>query len=470
MTERVIRAYAARVQPIYDMLPSPVRTLAASARGWFLAHNRYSHEMFQYLNELRRHESWTRYEIEAYQVDTLQRTLDKARRTVPYYSVYLPLKLQTARDLCALPVLMRETVRANAHKFVSESTPRRERIVAATTGTSGASLCVTYNSTTARHNWAFRMRQWAWAAVEPRTPRITFFGSRIVPSQRREPPYWVHNFPENQILMSIFHLSSRSAPDYIEFLRQHAGEVLEGFPSVLGVVADYILERGEPIPMRVVFSDGEPLYPFLRSKIERAFQTSTFDCYGNTELCGLIHECEYHRMHLVSEYAYLEILDENNRPVLAGQEGYLVWTGFINETMPLIRYRIGDRGCWQENQECPCGRKFPLVVPTITRESDLLRCPDGRIFSPRAVNQLLKGTRTFRCCQFVQTGVARVLVRAVPSGGADGTGKASEEVMKVSAELRALLGSEMAVVTELAEAPLARAGGKAPLIIDQVKR
>jgi phenylacetate-coenzyme A ligase PaaK-like adenylate-forming protein len=30
--------------------------------------------------------------------------------------------------------------------------------------------------------------------------------------------------------------------------------------------------------------------------------------------------------------------------VQEGEEGFFVWTGFLNRAMPLIRYRIGDRG------------------------------------------------------------------------------------------------------------------------------
>jgi len=465
MTERLIRAYAGKVQPFYDLLPSPVRTLAASARGWFLTQNRYSPEMFGFLKELRAHESWTHEEVAVFQLHALRKTVEKARQAVPFYANYPQLAWQSTQDLSRLPVLTRETVRKNADKLVSESVPPKDRILVATTGTTGASLRVAFSPSVTSRNWAFRMRQWAWAGVEPRTNRITLFGSRVVPPHRKRPPYWVHNLTGQQVLMSIFHLSAQAAPDYLKFLRQHQGEVLEGFPSVLGIVADFILQQGEPIPMRVVFTDGEPLYPFLRRKIERAFQTSIFDCYGNTEFCGLIQECQCHQMHLCIEHSYLELLDENDRPVPPGEEGYMVWTGFVNDTMPLIRYRIGDRGSWQSGQSCGCGLAFPLIVPTITRDSDLLRCPDGRIFSPRALNQFLKKASTFRFCQFVQTGPARVVVRAVPSNG-----KASGDLLKVRSDLQELLGRGMEVVAELAEAPVTRAGGKIPLILDETKR
>jgi phenylacetate-CoA ligase len=262
--------------------------------------------------------------------------------------------------------------------------------------------------------------------------------------------------------MSIFHLSAQTAHDYLAFLRTQQGKVLEGFPSVLGILADFALLRGEPIPMRVVFTSGEPLYPETRRRIEQTFHTRVFDSYGMTEFCGLIQECERGTMHLIPDYGFLEILDDNDEPAGPEDEGHFVWTGFINSAMPLIRYRIGDRGRWLDHGPCACGRAFPIVVPTITRESDVLHCPDGRLFSPRALNQLLKQSNSLRFCQFVHDQRARVVVRAVASNG-----HAIDEMMQIRAGLQDLLGPGMEVTAGLATEPLAGPGGKIPLIINQ---
>jgi len=462
MMEKLFRAHASRLQGIYDAMPPLVQNVLTSTRGLFLTRNRYTPEIYRLLRELRGHEKWSSEQLSAYRFCALQQIVEVARRTVPFYATYPQIEFRRPEDLEALPVLTREVVRQNAERLVTRSIPRQQRIHVSTTGTTGASLKIAYTAQSAQRAWAFRMRQWAWAGIEPRAPRITLFSSRIVPTRRTRPPFWTYNLPERQILLSIFHLSPEAAPHYLAFLRRHAGKVLEGFPSVLGIVADFILQSGDPIPMRNVFTDGEPLYPFLREKIEKAFQARIYDSYGNTELCGLIQECEHRRMHLIPEYAFLEILDENNRPVSVGQEGFLVWTGFINEAMPLIRYRIGDRGCWLNARSCACGRAFPLVVPTITRESDLLQSADGRIYSPRALNQVLKNATSFRFCQLVQDQPGRVTVRAVPNNG-----KASADLAMIRSELQDLLGPEMHVNAELAPAPIVRAGGKTPLIVRQ---
>ena len=460
MLESAFRANMGRLYGVYHSMPYPVQNFLTSARGLLLAKNRYLDGMERTLRELRSHERWSPEEITAFQLSALQRTINHARATVPHYADYRALELSAPSDIQSLPVLSRETVRNNPQRFVSRLDRTGDRIVVSTTGTTGASLQVRYTESEARRNWAFHMRRWAWAGVKPRKPRVTFFGSRVVPPDRRVPPFWTHNLFERQTLASIFHLSESNAPHYIRFLRSHRGKVLEGFPSVLAILADFILKTGRPIPMSVIFTDGEPLYPRLRESIEQAFVARVFDLYGNTELCGLIHECEQGRLHAQPDYAFLEILDKNDQPVEPGQEGFLVWTGFINQTMPLIRYRIGDRGCWDANTTCSCGRAFPCVTPTITRESDLLCCPDGRIFSPRALNQALKGVRALRFCQILQEQPGQVLVRGVASDPL-----ASDDIMTIRKNLQQILGKSVSVSAMLADTPIVRPGGKIPLII-----
>jgi phenylacetate-CoA ligase len=459
MFESALRANAARLQRVYDAMPYPMQNLLTSTRGLFLARYRYSRENLAYLRELRSHESWTEGQISEFQLQSLNGLLEHARRNVPFYGEYPAEPIRNLEDFGKYPVLTRETVRNNPGKFVSRLAGE-DCIRVGTTGTTGASLGVTYSENVARRNWAFHMRRWAWAGVRQRTPRITFFGSRVVPTNRKVPPFWTHNMSERQTLASIFHLSESNAPDYIHFLRQNTGMVLEGFPSVLAILADSIRKTQSPVPMRVVFTDGEPLYPRLRGTIEEAFSTRVFDLYGNTELCGLIHQCEAGQMHAAPDYALLEILDENNQPVEPGHEGYLVWTGFVNDTMPLIRYRIGDRGCRAEKDSCSCGRAFPIVVPTITRDSDQLHCPDGRIFSPRALNQALKGARALRFCQILHEQPGHVVIRGVASDAG-----AYDDVMMIRANLQTILGPKISVSAMLADNPIIRAGGKIPLIV-----
>jgi len=125
-----------------------------------------------------------------------------------------------------------------------------------------------------------------------------------------------------------------------------------------------------------------------------------------------------------------------------------------------MRYRIGDRGCRAETDLCSCGRAFPVVIPTITRESDQLHCLDGRIFSPRALNQALKGAHGLRFCQILHEQPGHVVIRGVASDAG-----AYDDVMMIRANLQTILGPTISVSAMLADNPIIRAGGKIPLIV-----
>jgi len=52
------------------------------------------------------------------------------------------------------------------------------------------------------------------------------------------------------------------------------------------------------------------------------------------------------------------------------------------ERMPFIRYAIGDIGI-PSDEECPCGRTFPLMKVIEGRKDSLIVLPEGRLLSPR---------------------------------------------------------------------------------------
>ncbi len=319
-------------------------------------------------------------------------------------------------DLQRLPVLARETVREDPERFVSKSIPPHQLIRAGTTGTTGANLKVAYTSQLERENWAFLLRQWSWARDSPaRTSRYTFFGARVIPAHRTKPPFWTFNRPERQALASIFHLSEKTAGDYLpSFLERNQGQVLEGFPSVLGMLADFALQCGRPIPMRVTFTSGEPLYADVRAKIESAFHARVFDSYGMTEYCGQIQECEHGRMHLVPEYGFLEILDKNDEPVGPDEEGDFVWTGLLNRAMPLIRYMgsATEGGGWPVHSALAAVPFRRWSPQSRARATFCGLSMAGCSRRARSTN-FLKESASLRFCQFVHDRPERVVVRAV---------------------------------------------------------
>jgi phenylacetate-CoA ligase len=262
--------------------------------------------------------------------------------------------------------------------------------------------------------------------------------------------------PDRQILLSAYHLAPRFADRYRAWLERHELPV-EGFPSVLADLATLLgpAPRGRR-RARVVFTTGEALLPEMRRRITEAFGAPVLDQYGQDEKVGWVLECPAGTYHQILEYGVLEVVDDGGRALPPGEEGHLVWTGLVNHAMPLVRYRIGDRGARVPGADlCRCGVHYPAVAPTLTRSGDSLRLAGGQRISPRLLNQALKECRSLAAAQFVQEAPDRVTIVVEPLSG-----EAPVEAAALAERLQGLFGGgirfEPRVVSEIARDPSAK--------------
>jgi len=115
------------------------------------------------------------------------------------------------------------------------------------------------------------------------------------------------------------------------------------------------------------------LYPDLKARIEEVFHTTVFNRYGSREVSNMACNCEEDEgLHIIPAIHYLEIVDDEGRQTKPGTPGNILVTLLTNYTMPLIRYKIEDRGVLS-NKRCSCGRGFPLMEKVEGRITDNFR-------------------------------------------------------------------------------------------------
>ena len=165
----------------------------------------------------------------------------------------------------------------------------------------------------------------------------------------------------NQLWMSSFHLSDQNIPYYIDKLSTYKPAAIEGYPSTLYILAEYLNRHNILLPMKAAFSSSETLLPFQRQEIMQAFSCNLYDFYGLAERTVFATECEHHEgKHLNFEYGYTEIVNDADGRVENGQKGYLVSTSLQNYGMPLIRYKTTDVTQFKLDT-CKCGRHMPRI-------------------------------------------------------------------------------------------------------------
>ena len=122
--------------------------------------------------------------------------------------------------------------------------------------------------------------------------------------------------------------------------------------------------------------------------------------------------------------------------------------------MPLIRYRIGDRGALTASPPptaCSCGRTLPSLAAVEGRVDDVLFTPDGRRIG--RLDPVFKADLPVREAQIVQDTLRRVRIRYVPTENF--TPDAARTLVE---RLQARMGNVAVVLEPVAEVPRTATG------------
>jgi phenylacetate-CoA ligase len=304
----------------------------------------------------------------------------------------------------------------------------------------------------------FEARVKRWNSVSTRERWAILGGQIVTPASQSRPPFWVWNSALNQLYMSSYHLAPRLIPHYLDALRRYRIKYILGYTSSLYALAQEILWAGhERVKMAVVITNAEPVPDYQREAIGEAFQCPVRETYGMAEIVVSASECHEGNLHLWPEAGWLEVL-EADHAAERGAVGEMVCTGFLNQDMPLVRYRAGDRGAAsEEGTRCYCGRRLPMLAAVEGRIDDVLYTTDGRRIG--RLDPVFKSRLPIREAQIIQEALDKVRVRYVPAP--DFTKDAGRSIIE---QLQMRMGSVEVTLEQLSEIPRG-ANGKLRAVI-----
>jgi phenylacetate-CoA ligase len=234
-----------------------------------------------------------------------------------------------------------------------------------------------------------------------------------------------------------------------------APDVVYGLPSALLEVAAVLRDRGERLPVRLLFTSGELLQPAVRQELAQAFSARVFDVYGSSETKEIAWECPAGGMHVNADVLRVEILDDARRVVPFGVEGQIVATLLVNHAMPLLRYRVGDRGSLLPDP-CSCGRSLPRFGVVTGRQVDMLVLSGGQRVSPYSLTCALEKVGDLLRYQVTQLDPNRLRVRAIVGSESD-RGQVTDRVQStLRTHVAPFLETEVEFVDRLPTGPRAK--------------
>lgn len=393
---------------IYGSLPISVQNALVARHGRQVHALRYGpgyESLSRYLEESERSAP---EDIRAKQETGLRDIVRHAYQTVPYYREVMderrliPDDITTIDDLTKLPVMHKEDVRAAGTRLLSSAFNKKKLKTVTTSASTGSPLAVYWDQSIAVMNHACYMRMRRWAGIPPGTPVAIMQGKPTVPPAQKKPPLWRYNPAWNQVRLSTLHMSDANLPYYMDELRRFGARLLETYPSAAYILARFLEDKDDYLPLDCIVTTGEPLLSEQRRVIEERFKTRVFDAYGQAERVVFATECEKHDgLHLYDEYGVTEVVDSEGARVSTGTTGLLVGTSLYNKAMPLLRYACGDIGAMSDRR-CSCGRTLSMLDGLASRANDVVVLPDGRMLAGRNVGWSVRMIKSVDDWQVVQ--------------------------------------------------------------------
>jgi putative adenylate-forming enzyme len=316
-------------------------------------------KLLHQLEQMRRHELWTRPQLEAYQAEALRRLREYAYARSPFYQQFH--KGLTDRPLHELPVLTKSIMMEHFDEFVTDRSVSLEDVrayiqqdtdgspylgrycVNATSGSSGSPGIFLFDTS----EWLAilasfaRAHEWAGANVNLRHRMKMASVASVSPWHMSAQ---VGKTLDSWWLPALRLAATETLPVIVSQLNEWQPAMLVAYASMLRVLANEQLAGRLRIHPHLVFASSEVLTPETSSLVEKVWYHPPFNEYAATETGGLAAECKADQlMYLFEDLTIVEVVDEHNRPVAPGRFGdKLLITTLFSRTQPLIRYQLND--------------------------------------------------------------------------------------------------------------------------------
>ena len=400
--------------------------------------------------------------ITVFQKERLEKLIQHAYRTTPYYRELFQRELLKAEtpELSHIPPLEKQNIREQLDALCSTAFTADRRIKNATGGSTGTPL-VFYQD---RAYWNQRNLSVyyfdRWTGWDFGEPQLIIWGS---PADVEADGHWKHRlgtFWRNQYWLNGFRLTDAAMLAMFEQMNQSLPQTILAYPSSLYQFATFLSDNGL-IPqwhLKGIIASAEMLHPHYRTLAEDVFRTKVYNRYGGREVGLIAMECAEGRMHINCHDLYLEI--DSSDPYT--EPGEILITQLNNYAMPFIRYRIGDVGMLSDEM-CPCGSELPILAELLGRTTATFQTKSGTLIHGGYFTQQFYNLVGISQFQLIQETFERCVLKLVINGA-----WRDEVRQHLVQKIQEVLGADVGVTVEFVEDIPLPASGKREYTISKV--
>ncbi len=337
------------LEQLFSVLPfSMIKGIISAKIGYPIAERSEKRQVSIKLNLLRSHYK-KHFDVRlAIAKKKLTKIVTFASQEVPYYNELFksinfdPAKLNLdIRYLQDIPLLTKNIILEQGARLYSRPIKDVRHHLCKTGGSTGLSCNIAYDQSAA---------DWSAAAV-------LYARERVGNKKYRSELHFACRFPDmvdpgwptredfkcfamNRSNIFFDRLDDTGLNEILRTLKRRRPYMVHAHPSTIYALASYVERKiGNAKIFKVFESSGELLEPYMREKIARVFRCRVVDRYGLAELGVMAYELDRKK-------SGLQVLDSEGWPesiLMESGQHELVFTGFHNQLMPLIRYTTGDQ-------------------------------------------------------------------------------------------------------------------------------
>ena len=294
----------------------------------------------------------------------------------PFYQQLVGSK--TISNWNDLPVLNKQNLQKPLLERLSKGYSLKDVYVNKTSGSSGTPFVFAKDKYCHALTWASNMYRFGWYGIDFNNSYqarfygipLDFFGNK---KER------IKDFLSHRFRFSIFDLSDLVLEKMLLKFHKSKFDYINGYTSSIVLFAKFLKDKEIILKdicptLKVCMVTSEMLFENDKLLLEKQFGIPIVNEYGASELDLIAFQNPNLEWQVNAETLLVEILDNDNQPVLNGSSGRIVITSLFNKAHPFIRYEIGDIGILDVKSTL----QKPILKKLIGRTNDIAILPSGK--------------------------------------------------------------------------------------------
>ena len=278
-----------------------------------------------------------------------------------------------------VPVMKKADLQRPLEERFSRGFNRKNSYVGKTSGSSGHPFIFAKDKFCHALSWAEFNDRYRWYGIDlDKSAQARFYG---IPLDRLG--YFKERLKDRigyRYRFPIFDLSESKMEEFLQEFQKKDFDYINGYTSSIVLFAKYLRKKNVVLKqlcpkLKLCIVTSEMFFEEDKELLERHFGVPVINEYGASELGLLAFQDEQKDWILNSETMFVEVVDNQGKPLPNGEEGRIVITSLFNTAHPFIRYDIGDTGSLAE-ESTP---KKPILKRLLGRTNDVAILPSGKV-------------------------------------------------------------------------------------------